>query len=246
MGWHCKTSGGYAVDTPMLRYPTAEGWDNIRQMYYVLRGLGWTTSAIVGLVTCMGFESLYNPWLWQGSIIPTTQNYTGSVGNKGYGLVQWDPGSYNNLEEGTHQNKYIDNPHSINVPGYGPNFADQTGSLYDGYAQLIYLDDYGWVGQFYDGYHTYYSQLAPTFAAYKISTAAATDLCETWTQNFERAQGSLNPQRRAERQQLAAYLYSVLQNEPVLPPDLPPAARGIPVWLLLKWRQANMKKGRWY
>lgn len=245
MGWHCQASGIYTTSTPVYNYPNADGLENCDQIYYILKGLGWTTNAIIGLITCIAFESGYNPWKWEGSIIPTTVNYTGATGNKGYGLVQWDPGSYNNLEEGTHQNKYIDNPHSINIPGYAPNFADQTGGLYDGYAQMVYLDDYGWVGQFYDSYHTYYSQLATSFASYKVSTAAASDLCETWTQNFERAGGSLDPDRRTLRQALASALWSNYQNKPVLPPDLPPGA-SFPVWLLLWWRQANMNRGRWY
>ena len=66
MAWHCKNEGGYAVDTPMWRYPTSEGWDNIKQVYYILRGKGWTTQAIVGMCTCAGFECLYNPWKWEG------------------------------------------------------------------------------------------------------------------------------------------------------------------------------------
>ena len=239
MSWHCKATGYYKDDSVVLNYPDADGMENCDQIYYILARRGWTVQAIVGLLVCIGFESGYNPWKWQGSIVPSTSNYTGTVGNKGYGLVQWDPGSYNNLVEGDHQNKYIDNPYAIHKPGYGPNFSDVVGSYYDGYAQMLYLNQYGHVGQYYDSYNTYYSRIATTFTAYRTSTADCWDLCETWTQNFERAQGSLNPQRRAERQTLAQALWPVFNGKPVLPPDQPDNI----AWLLFIMKANNFGGG---
>lgn len=243
MAWHCDPSAVFDDGTVYHR-PTATGMDNCEQIYYILKQYNWTTNAICGLLTCIGFESGYNPWLWEGSTIPTTANYKGSTGNKGYGLVQWTPGSYLNTQN-YHKNKYIDNPWTTTMPGYGPNFADQTGSLFDGYAQTVFLATHAWSidgtqsnADYYDGYHTYYSGLAPTFADYIISTAAAHDLCETWTQNFERASGSLDPTKRARRQTLADYLWNHFNGLPVVSPDTP----GLPVWMLFKMRDNNFGK----
>ena len=244
MGWHCKASGYYWSNTPVFHYPDADGLENCDQIYYILRNQGWTTNAICGLITCIAFESGYNPWKWQGSIIPTTSNYNGATGNKGYGLVQWDPGSYENYDDTPlHQNKYIDNPNSINIPGYGPNLADQTGSLYDGYAQMIFLDTHGSDQNDYYNSHNYYGNLCPTYASYKASTYPAEYLCETWTQNFERAQGTYDPDTRTKRQALAVELWNYYNGKPVLPPDTPGGGGSFPVWLLFKMKDNNFGKG---
>lgn len=257
MGWHCKNVGYYKDDSVMTNYPDQDGFDNIDQIYYILRGKGWTTNAVIGLVTCIGFESGYNPWCWEGSGYSRFADQAAADADNinvvnwddvsfwGYGLVQWTPASYNNTRYyqhyGAHANKYQSNPHAVNVPGYGPNFNQVPGSLYDGYAQMVYLDDYGWDGQYYDS-HNYYGHLEPTFQQYKVSTRPASDLCETWTQNFERAGGSYDQNKRAQRQALATALYSIYQNKPVLPPDTPGGGGGFPAWLLMKWRQDNMRR----
>ena len=246
MGWHCDPSAVFR-DGTVYKRPTAVGMDNCEQIYYILKQYNWTTNAICGVLTCIGFESGYNPWIWQGSIIPTTSNYTGSTGNKGYGLVQWTPGSYLNTIR-YHRNKYIDNPWTVGTPGYGPNFADQTGSLYDGYAQTVFLATHAWsidgVNKDYYEYSSsnYYSHLAPEFSDYIVSTAAAHDLCETWVLNFERPYDPTA--NRTYRQTCADYLWNHFNGLPVIPPDTPGGT--FPAWLLLKWRQANMNRGRWY
>lgn len=245
MGWHCKATGGYVSGVPVYKYPDTYGLENIDQIYYILKGFNWTTNAIIGLVTCIGFESEYNPWRWEGNVLPTKTSYLGSAGNKGYGLVQWTPGSYLNTQN-FHKNKYIDNPWTITRRGYGPNYADEVGSYWEGYVQTWFLATHAWSidgtqanADYYDGYHTYYSGLAPTFADYIVSTYPATDLCETWTQNYERAGGSLNPAQRARRQALAAELWNVYNGKPVLKPDMPNNI----AWLLFYMKAMNFGKG---
>lgn len=243
MGWHCKATGGYTTSTPVYNYPDAYGLDNCDQIYYILkRDFHWTTNAICGVLTCIAFESGYNPWRWQNNVLPSTTTYKGTAGNKGYGLVQWDPGSYLNTIE-PHKNKYIDNPYTVGKPGYDPNFSDHVGGYYDGYAQTVYLATKAWS---IDGGHNkdyyeptptnYYSHLAPNFSDYIVSTAAASDLCETWVYNFERPG---NPgTNRSLRQALATELYNRYNGMPVQRPDYPPGA-GFPVWLLFKIRENN-------
>lgn len=241
MGWHCKATYDYTTSTPVYNYPDAYGLDNCDQIYYILRSKGWSTNAICGLITCIGFESGYNPWRWQGDVLPTTATYNGAAGNKGYGLVQWDPGSYENYADTPlHQNKYIDNPTSIHIPGYGPNFADQVGSYYEGYAQIVWLDAHGSDQGDYYSSGNYYGSLEPTYAGYKISTYPADYLCETWTQNFERAGGTYDPDKRQKRQALAAELWNRYNGMPVIAPDKP---KTFPVWLLFYLRQINFGKG---
>ena len=256
MGWHCKATGGYTTSVPVYNYPDSDGLDNCDQIYYILKNRGWSTNAFCGLITCIAFESGYNPWCWEGSGYSRFADQTAAnndqigipatdVSYYGYGLVQWTPASYGNIRykqiHGTEPNKYQVNPYAINIPGYGPNFNSAPGSLYDGYAQMIYLDDYGWVGQYYDS-GNYYGHLEPTYAGFKISTRPASDLCETWTQNFERADGTYDPAKRAKRQALATELYNHYNGKPVLQPDYPPGA-GFPVWLLFKMRDLNFGKG---
>lgn len=248
MGWHCKATGGYALDisdgAPCDRYPDPMGFDNMDQFYYILRQrrFNWTTQAIVGVMVCIGFESRYNPWSWEGTIVPSTTNYTGSTGNKGYGLVQWTPGSYLNTQN-YHKNKYIDNPYTVGRPGYAPNFSDHVGGYFDGYAQTVFLATKAWsidggINKDYYEYNAlnYYSHLAPTFFDYIASTADPWELCETWVLNFERPS---NPTaNRSRRQDLAHELWNRYRNKPVLRPDYPPGA-GFPVWLLFKFLENN-------
>ena len=257
MGWHCKNQGGYRANTPVDYYPDSDGFENCDQIYYILKAKGWTTNAICGLLTCLAIECEYNPWKWEGSMgydrmhsLDAAVNDDGHWGDPdtwpnyyGYGIVQWTPACANNTYYGT-ANKYINNPNAVNIPGYGPNFKDEPGNPYDGYAQTVFLADYGGTGQYYNS-GQYYGNLCPTYDSYKISTQPADYLCETWTQNFERAAGTYDPARRAIRQALAAELWNVYNGKPVLPPDLPSGA-SFPVWLLLWWRQANMNNGRWY
>lgn len=230
MAWHCKSTGGYTTNTPVTRYPDADGEDNCIEIRNTLMGRGWTLNAVCGLLACAAFESGYNPWRWEGDNVQSTTSVDSFSG--GYGLLQWTPASDTNIDR-PGRNKYINNTHSVNLPGYGPNFSNQTGNILDGRAQMVYLDTYGYVGSYFNSGGTY-GNMEPTFADYKASTRPASDLCEVWVTNFERPQNPAG--NRAARQALATALYNWLNGEPPAPT--------FPVWLLLKWREKNMK-GRW-
>ena len=226
MAWHCKATGGYTTSTPVARYPDNDGQDNCLQIYNQLTSYGWTVNAICGLLTCIGFESGYNPWRWQGDAVPTIANR--DYFNGGYGLVQWDPASETNIDR-PNRNKYINNPYSINLPGYGPNYSDVPGNTLDGRAQMEYLHIHGYDGQYYRNlsYPTW-ADVAPTYADYITSTAAASTLCETWVVNFERPGNPAT--NRTLRQALATELFNWLSG--VQPSQFP-------IWLLFKLRENN-------
>lgn len=243
MGWHCKATGGYTTGSPVYNYPDADGQDNCLQIYGILNQLGWTVNAICGLLTCAAFESGYNPWRWEANHILSEAGADADAypGSYGYGLLQWTPASYNNAaymaaHSGAHPNKYIANPNALNKAGYGPNFSDKPGSQFDGYAQMLYLDDYGYVGQYFrNSSYPSWADVAPTFAQYKASTAAASTLCETWVVNFERPANPNN--NRAYRQALATELFNWLSG--VIPPIPDTPGGKFPVWLLFKMREVN-------
>lgn len=237
MPWHCKNYGGYTTSTPVYNYPDADGIDNVTEIWSMLRTRGWTATAAAGLLTCIAYESGYNPWAWQNGIPSSSQvNYLPTSPHRAYGLVQWDPASYNNIYR-NHYNKYIENPNAMNKAGYGPNFSDQPGSNLDGAAQIAYLDDFGWIGQYYvtPGYYETYGQMCPSFASFKSDTThTPADLATVWVVNFERPTNPMN--NKAGRDALAPELYNLISG-------IQPS--GIPAWLLLKWRQ-NQIGGKGY
>lgn len=228
--WHCKPTGGYTMTYQgIYNYPTSDGVDNCIEARNLLMSLGWTLNAVCGLLTCVAFESGYNPWRWEGNSIQSTTSVDSFP--YGYGLVQWTPAS-DTYAANPGLNKYINNPRSINIPGYGPNYSDQTGSTLDGAAQLQYLNDDGWRGQYFSspGY-PYWGNMEPYFSDFKISTRPASDLCEVWVVNFERPGNPAG--NRTRRQALASALYDLLGGSPV--------QRKIPVWLLFKLREENFR-----
>lgn len=120
-----KPSGGYTISS-------TEGTNNIFAIYDYLAPLGYTKTAVAGMLGNVMKESGLNPWRWEGN----TVNY-----NKGYGLFQFTPAS-----------GYINN--CSDVSGYGPNLStsQQTSgaSQDDGYAQL-YVFDTDRLGKWYSG-----------------------------------------------------------------------------------------------
>ena len=239
MAWHCKPSGGYVTNTPVAAYPDTNGIDNCMEIWDMLRTRGWTANACAGLLTCIALESGYNPWRWQGGA-PAASAVNGLPrSGRAYGLVQWDPASYNNAQyiaqQGVNPNKYIENPNAMNQPGYGPNFADQTGSTLDGAAQISYLNSFGWIGQYFPS-ATYpaYGTLEPSFADFKASTRDPGVLADVWVVNFERPGDPFGNQ--SVRRALAPELYNLISGAP---------PRRFPAWLLLRWRQ-QMLKGKGY
>ena len=235
MAWHCKSTGGYVSNYPVTGYPDSDGIDNCREIWNMLRMRGWTPTAVAGLLACIALESGYNPWRWQNNNIQSSTSYNNIVGSGvAYGLVQWDPASYNNIDR-PHRNQYIENPHSINLPGYGPNLSDIPGNPLDGAAQIYFLDDYGWVGSYQQStVYPYYGAMCPTFASFKSDTVQTpADLATVWAANFERSSGVISS--KPTRDPLATQLYVMISNWIPLQPTLP-------TWLLMKWRDDNMRK----
>ena len=74
MAWIAKNS-------PLTQ---AEMENNAKEVFYGLKGRGWTNEAIAATLGNMQAESLINPGAWQNYIV-------GSGGGGGYGLVQWTP-----------------------------------------------------------------------------------------------------------------------------------------------------------
>lgn len=240
MAWHCKNYGGYTTSTPVYNYPDADGIDNVMEMWNILYHRGWTASAAAGLITCIAYESGYNPWAWRNGIPYEAQVNALPRSGRSYGLVQWDPASYNNatyiLQEHENPNKYIQNPNAVNKAGYGPNFADVPGNINDGAAQLAYLDDFGWVGQYrpHPSY-PYYATMAPSYQDFKSDTThTPADLATVWVVNFERPTDPMG--NKPGRDALAPELYNLISG-------IQPSS--IPAWLLLKWRQ-NQIGGKGY
>lgn len=239
MAWHCKNYGGYTTSTPVSNYPDADGIENVTLIWQLLRTRGWTASACAGLLTCIAYESGYNPWAWRGGIPTYSSRNALPRSGRSYGLVQWDPASYNNAQyiaqEGTHPNKYIDNPNSMNLAGYGPNFSDQPGNINDGAAQITFLDASGWVGQYSKSTaYPYYGNMCPTFNSFKTDTShSPADLATVWVVNFERPSDPMG--NKPGRDALAPELYNLITGVP----------SAFPVWLLLKWRQ-NQIGGKGY
>ena len=126
MSWHCKNTGGYPINS-------TEAHENAIEIWNLCNSLGWTRASVAAMLGNMGGESVYNPWRWQGDVVlPVGDPGIGTIGGgntaHAYGLCQQDPAA-----------KYIYRSYAQMQNGYGPNFSDQPGSIYDGYAQIMYL-----------------------------------------------------------------------------------------------------------
>lgn len=129
---YAKLKSGYTISS-------TEGTNNIFAIYDYLAPLGYTKTAVAGMLGNVMKESGLNPWRWEGN----TVNYS-----KGYGLFQFTPAS-----------GYINN--CSDVSGYGPSLSvdqDTPGATSDdGYAQL-YVFDTDRLGKWYSGlWRSYWS-----------------------------------------------------------------------------------------
>lgn len=210
--WYCKIRGGYAPNTNEAQY-------NATRLREVLEGYGWSLNAICGFLGNVQLESGLNPWRYQGDNVQSTATYY--TWNGGYGLVQY-----------TKPKKYIDgeydgNPHP-NVkawvqalPEYGPNFSDRTGSLEDGDAQLIYLNNY-------NDYRAT-SRYPYSFEEFKSLELDLETMVLIWLKNFERA----GVEAITSRVNYAHTWWDYFQGGP-LPPPGPIPGGNLPIWLLFK------------
>lgn len=212
MTWHAKPSGAYSRTSQ-------EAIDNAQEIYAMLYELGWTLNAVCGLLGNMGAESGYNPWRWQSDKLGLS---TGAPWkNKGYGLTQFTPAS-----------KYISDANAKAAPGYGPNFSDKQGNVYDGYAQMVFLNTFA------DYYPTNTYPLS--YASYKVSVENPGYLAKVWLYNYERPKDPASTE--AAREENGNYWYELLSGEaPPTPPPVPPVPsprhyRKLPIMYYLRRR----------
>lgn len=189
MPWHVKEIGAYANDS-------AEAIDNATMIWGILKNKGWTLNAVCGVLGNIGYESGYNPWRWQGDLVPSITQSPWT--NKGYGFTQFTPGG-----------KYINDDNAKAIPGYGPNFADSVGNVNDGYAQIVFLDTWA------DYYPT--SRFPISYADYKVSATNPGELAVVWLYNYERP-GDM-PSEEPKRRQEGDYWFKTLSGVDPPGPD---------------------------
>lgn len=138
--WHTKPTGGYEKTTQ-------EAIDNCTLISSILIYYGWSLKSIAAMLGSGAGESGLNPWRWEGDYVPTVQEAyawtPAQMLQHGYGLWQF-----------TYFTKYVD--YARNLPGYGPNFSDRTGSNTDGQAQTIFMNnslDDEWTHNLHDYYY---------------------------------------------------------------------------------------------
>lgn len=226
--WYAKPSGGYTMKS-------TEGTANILMMTDYFRTKGYTDEAIAGLIGNAYAESSLNPWRWQSDYIHL---------NGGYGLFQYTPAS-----------GYIDG--CTHLQGYSPNMSvteQTTGATpQDGLAQCICFAENTlskWVSSCW---RTYWSttQYADLYAyrqtvlntwgngtrIYHDDYPAINDVYAATFVILACFEGALHGLDYFEsvRVPYAEQAYEIIHGHPV---------QKFPVWLLLKWREKNMK-GRW-
>lgn len=194
--WHAQTYGAYARSSN-------EAFENAICVYNLLHSLNWSLSAICGLYGNVEAESGYNPWRWEGDYVPT------SYGSRshGYGFCQFTPAS-----------KYIDDSAAQANTGYGPNYSDQQGNIFDGDSQLRFIDVYA------DYIPTYDYPLS--YADYKVNNNGPEYSARAWVKNYERP-GDQSEEALAYRASIARHWYDILiEYDPSTP--IPPEPGPIP------------------
>lgn len=199
MTWHCKATGwGYDLTSQ-------EAYDNCVEIYNLLGGRGWSRNAVIGLLANIGHEGVYNPWLWQNDDPLNDYDDYHTSASHAYGLVQFDPAS-----------KYID--YAQSYPGYGPKFANTSGSTLDGQAQMLFIDE----NADYIPTATY----PETYNEYKNSNKPVEYLTRAWFANYER--GTWSDSRLED----AAYWNEHLPGSPGPVGEIPP-------WLIFKFKKKD-------
>lgn len=197
--WHAKDYGGYARDSQ-------EAFDNAICTYNLLSSLGWTCQAICAVYGNIEAESGYNPWRWEGD------NVASSNGAQywGYGFPQFTPAT-----------KYIDSPYAQENDGYGPNFSDWEGNVFDGDSQLRFINEYAdYSTDNPYGYNIDYDE-------FKTGYYSPEYLAKAWLHNYERPanQSSAVEDYRAS---IARHWYDILINYDPSDPIPPEGGGGQP------------------
>lgn len=228
MPWHNKQTYGYTRQS-------SEAADNATMVMDTLTLLGWGKAAVCAALGNFEAESDYNPWRWQyETVLPVNDSRIGIVCGDNtahaYGIFQSDPAA-----------NYIYRPEAQNFPGYGPNYSNQTGSQYDGTAQMHYLN---WVCSNYSdgscgGWNQSYHDAIP-FATFRaqddLSVYSMDELTKIFHDGYERsATWSTSGSRRK-----AAALYWWQYFGGYVPPG-PSGGNGVwfGVFNLLKKRRQN-------
>lgn len=191
MDFYCKKTGAYSQSSN-------EAIENAHKAWSILGGRGWTINAFVGFWANVGAESGYNPWRWQGDNVRASNGYPWK--NIGYGFTQFTPAK-----------KYISDSKAQAINGFGPNFSNRVGSVADGHAQLLFVDQYA------DYIPT--SRFPMSYAEFKRSVQSAEDLAAVWLVNYERPEGI--PEKEVTRRRYARYWWGVLSDTPPVDPDDP-------------------------
>lgn len=206
------------VNSPTQLFSNESGsaYANARMVQSQLSSYGYTFNAICAVLGNIGYESGYNPWMWQDAwfdpskILASTDTYeiyhrTGHA----YGLFQFD-------EAG----QYIGNAQAQQQQGFGPNYSDIPGNQNDGTAQIYYMN-------FLSNGYLPTTSYPLSFSDFKASTASVAYLTEAWMYNYER--GTWNNQRLVNAQ----YWYNRLSPTP----PVPGAGRKMPWIYYLKRRK---------
>ena len=182
--WYCKPIGAYDRTS-------TEAYENAICAYNLLHSLGWSCQAVAAFWGNVEAESGYNPWRWQADYefgIPSSNQYT----ERGYGLVQFTPAA-----------KYIhDERAQINV-GYGPNFSDWEGNIFDGDSQIRFINDYA----DYSPNPGYNYQIE--YSDFKTGEYTPEYLAKAWLHNYERPLIQTEPVENY-RAYVARYWYDIL------------------------------------
>ncbi len=204
MPFVAKSTGAYARQS-------AEALQNAKAICDTLIPKGWTKEAICGMLGNIESESGYNPFRWQSDILlPVGDSRINYQNGHAYGLCQFDPAG-----------KYINN--ASGYAGYAPNYSNRQGSVTDGHAQMLYIND--------NADYIPTASYPLTFAQYKAATIdnyTIDYLTRTWFYCYERGTWDNN------RVTAANYWWSVLQTYH--------PHGNIPIWLLFKIKEVNNRE----
>lgn len=194
--WHGKTYGAYARES-------TEAFENAICTYNLLTSLGWTIQAMCAVYGNIEAESGYNFWRWEGDAVPSSNESP----DYGYGFPQFTPSS-----------KYIYDDNAQANTGYGPNYSDWSGNIFDGDSQLRFIDEYAdYSTDNPYGYNISYDE-------FKTGYYSPEYLAKAWLHNYERPgeQGTAVEEYRAS---IARYWYDILiEYDPSDP--IPPEGGG--------------------
>ena len=192
--WHAKPTGAYDRSSD-------EAFENAICVYNLLTSLGWTVQAVAAVYGNIEAESGYNFWVWENNYIHSSNDDLEHTG--GYGFCQFTPSA-----------KYIWSDYAKENEGYGPNFSDWEGNIFDGDSQLRFIDEHADYDE--DTPYGYYI----TYDEFKTGHYSPEYLAKAWLHNYERPREQ-GPGVEDYRASVARYWYDILieydPSEPIPP-----------------------------